>query len=87
VRDKKKFALSSRKRSLVINLDIMANSKALQNMINMVQKISLELAFMGISKEDAGSGKPGSAMEQVPQCNDVGAVIARLKVLFMALLQ
>ncbi len=45
-------------------------------MIKEVQKIAPEWALMGISGEDAGSGKPGSAMGQVPQCNDVGGVIA-----------
>ncbi len=60
----------------MLNLDIGADSKALQNVIKEVQKIAPELAFMGISEDDAGISKPGSAMGQVPQCNNVGAVIA-----------
>jgi hypothetical protein len=41
---------------LVLNLDIGTDSKASQEMIKDVQKITPELAFMGISEEDAGSG-------------------------------
>ncbi len=115
VRDEVESALSSGRRSLVLNLDIGADSKASQKVIKEVQKMAPELAFMGISEEDAGSGgrvlcfavvpdaltketglradewlkdvldsvggsgggKPGSAMGQVPQCDDVGAVVAR----------
>ncbi len=41
---------------MVLNLDIGTDSKASQEMIKDVQKITPELAFMGISEEDAGSG-------------------------------
>ena len=40
----------------MLNLDIGADSKASQKVIKEVQKIAPELAFMGISEEDAGSG-------------------------------
>jgi alanyl-tRNA synthetase len=49
-------ALSSGRRSLVLNLDIGADSKASQKVIKEVQKIAPDLAFMGVSEEDAGSG-------------------------------
>ncbi len=55
VRDEVKLALLSKRRLLVLNLDIRANSKALQKMFKEVQKIAPELSFMGISEEDAGS--------------------------------
>ena len=56
VREEVESALLSRKRLLVLNLDIGADSKASQKVIKEVQKIALELAFMGISEEDAGRG-------------------------------
>jgi alanyl-tRNA synthetase len=40
----------------VLNLDIGADSKASQKVIKAVQKIAPELAFMGISEEEVGSG-------------------------------
>ncbi len=119
VKEEVESALPIGRRSLVLNLDIGANSKTSQKVIKEVQKIAPELAFMGISEDDAGSGgkvlcfvvvpdalmkeaglkadewlkdvldlvggsgggMPGSAMGQAPLCADVGAVIARLKVL------
>ncbi|KAL3816239.1 hypothetical protein ACHAXA_002185, partial [Cyclostephanos tholiformis] len=51
VKEEVQLALSGGKRSLVLNLDIGADSKASQK-----SKIAPELAFMGISEEDAGSG-------------------------------
>jgi len=106
-------ALADGKKSLVLNLDIGADSKASQKVIKAVQKIAPDLAFMGVSEEEVGSGgkvlcfaivpdslmketglkanewlkdvldsvggrgggKPGSAQGQVPQCDDVEAVI------------
>lgn len=49
-------ALEEGKKSLVLNLDIGADSKASQKVIKAVQKIAPELAFMGISEEEVGSG-------------------------------
>jgi len=106
-------ALADGKKSLVLNLDIGADSKASQKVIKAVQKIAPELAFMGVSEEEAGSGgkalcfaivpdsvmketglkanvwlkdvldaaggrgggKPGNAQGQVPNCEDVEAII------------
>lgn len=107
-------ALADGKRTLVLNLDIGADSKASQKVIKAVQKIAPELAFMGLSEEEVGSGgkalcfaivpdsmvkdtglkanewlknvlesaggrgggKPGSAQGQVPNCEDIDAMIA-----------
>lgn len=49
-------ALAAGQKSLVLNLDIGADSKASQKVIKAVQKIAPELAFMGISEEEVGSG-------------------------------
>ena len=108
-------ALADGKKSLVLNLDIGADSKASQKVIKAVQKIAPELAFMGVSEEEVGSGgkvlcfaivpdsvmkerglkanewlkdvldsvggrgggKPENAQGQVPQCDDINAVIAK----------
>ena len=50
-------ALADGKKSLVLNLDIGADSKASQKVIKAVQKIAPDLAFMGISEEEVGRGK------------------------------
>lgn len=49
-------ALEEGKKALVLNLDIGADSKASQKVIKAVQKLAPELAFMGISEEEVGSG-------------------------------
>ncbi len=49
-------ALLVGKKSLVLNLDIGADSKASQKVIKEVQKIAPKLAFMGVSEEEVGSG-------------------------------
>jgi len=49
-------AVADGKNSLVLNLDIGADSKASQKVIKAVQKIAPEMAFMGISEEEPGSG-------------------------------
>jgi alanyl-tRNA synthetase len=49
-------ALIDGKKSLVLNLDIGADSKASQKVIKAVQKLAPEMAFMGISEEEPGSG-------------------------------
>ncbi len=40
---------------MVLNMDTRANSKVLQKVNKKVHKIAPKLAFIGISKEDAGS--------------------------------
>lgn len=49
-------AVADGKSSLVLNLDIGADSKASQKVIKAVQKIAPEMAFMGVSEEEPGSG-------------------------------
>ena len=59
-------ALSEGKRSLVLNVDIGADAKASQMVINAVKKIAPELAFMGLSEEEPGSGGKLMAFAVVP---------------------
>ena len=56
VRAEVEQALSDGKKSLVLNLDIGADSKASQKVIKEVQKLAPKLAFMGVSEEEVGSG-------------------------------
>ena len=67
-------ALAEGKRTLVLNLDIGADSKASQKVIKAVQKIAPDLAFMGISEEEAGSGGKILCFAIVPEnvMNDTG---------------
>lgn len=60
-------ALADGKKSLVLNLDIGADSKASQKVIKAVQKIAPELAFMGVSEEEAGSGGKALCFAIVPE--------------------
>ena len=59
-------ALADGKKSLVLNLDIGADSKASQKVIKAVQKIAPDLAFMGISEEEVGSGGKALCFAIVP---------------------
>merc|ERR1712176_210312 len=67
-------ALEDGKKTLVLNLDIGANSKASQKVIKAVQKIAPCLAFMGVSEEEAGSGGKVLCFAIVPESvmNDTG---------------
>jgi alanyl-tRNA synthetase len=49
-------ALEKNVRALVLNVDIGADSKASQQVINAVKKIAPDMAFMGLSEEVVGSG-------------------------------
>ena len=60
-------ALADGKKSLVLNLDIGADSKASQKVIKAVQKLAPELAFMGISEEEPGSGGKVLCFAIVPE--------------------
>ncbi|KAL3912205.1 MAG: hypothetical protein SGILL_006977 [Bacillariaceae sp.] len=60
-------ALADNIRTLVLNVDIGADSKASQQVINSVKKIAPEMAFMGLSEEDAGSGGKLMAFALVPE--------------------
>lgn len=56
VREKTQEALDANKQSLVLNVDIGADSKASQTVMNVIKEIAPEMAFMGISEEEMGSG-------------------------------
>ncbi|KAG7367905.1 alanyl-tRNA synthetase [Nitzschia inconspicua] len=60
-------ALSENVRALVLQVDIGADSKASQQVINAVKKIAPEMAFMGLSEEEPGSGAKLLAFSVVPE--------------------
>uniref|UniRef100_A0A7S1YSQ0 Alanine--tRNA ligase n=4 Tax=Ditylum brightwellii TaxID=49249 RepID=A0A7S1YSQ0_9STRA len=49
-------AVAEGKRALVLNVDICADSKAAQKVMNDVKSVAPDMAFMGLSEEEAGSG-------------------------------
>jgi alanyl-tRNA synthetase len=59
-------ALKDNVTSVVLNVDIGADSKASQQIINAVKKIAPDMAFMGISEEEPGSGGKLMAFAVVP---------------------
>lgn len=59
-------ALAQDKRALVLNVDIGADSKASQKVMKAAQSIAPELAFMGVSEEEPGSGGKLLAFALVP---------------------
>ncbi len=59
-------AVSNDARTLVLNVDIGADSKASQSVLNAVKKIAPDMAFMGISEEEQGSGGKLLAFAVVP---------------------
>ena len=59
-------AVSNDVRTLVLNVDIGADSKASQQVLNAVKKIAPDMAFMGISEEEQGSGGKLMAFALVP---------------------
>eukprot|EP00529_Nitzschia_sp_RCC80_P003857 CAMPEP_0113505714 /NCGR_PEP_ID=MMETSP0014_2-20120614/35480_1 /TAXON_ID=2857 /ORGANISM="Nitzschia sp." /LENGTH=1046 /DNA_ID=CAMNT_0000401077 /DNA_START=301 /DNA_END=3441 /DNA_ORIENTATION=- /assembly_acc=CAM_ASM_000159 len=56
VKEQVEMAVDGNARTLVLDVDIGADSKASQQVINAVKKIAPEIAFMGLSEEEAGSG-------------------------------
>eukprot|EP00584_Thalassiosira_punctigera_P009395 CAMPEP_0172543494 /NCGR_PEP_ID=MMETSP1067-20121228/13874_1 /TAXON_ID=265564 ORGANISM="Thalassiosira punctigera, Strain Tpunct2005C2" /NCGR_SAMPLE_ID=MMETSP1067 /ASSEMBLY_ACC=CAM_ASM_000444 /LENGTH=979 /DNA_ID=CAMNT_0013329921 /DNA_START=178 /DNA_END=3113 /DNA_ORIENTATION=- len=60
-------ALADGNRSLVLDLDIGADSKASQKVIKAVQKMAPDLAFLGVSEEEAGSGGRALCFAIVPK--------------------
>ncbi len=61
-----KIAVDQGVRTLVLNIDIGADSKASQKVINAVKKIAPGIAFMGLSEEEPGSGGKIMAFAIVP---------------------
>lgn len=59
-------AVENGDRMLVLNIDIGADSKASQTVINTVKKVAPEMAFMGLSEEEPGSGGKIMAFALVP---------------------
>lgn len=59
-------AVEAGERVLVLNVDIGADSKASQQVVNAVKKFAPDTAFMGLSEEDAGSGGKLLAFAVVP---------------------
>jgi alanyl-tRNA synthetase len=59
-------ALEREERVLVLSVDIGADSKASQRILNIVKDLAPELAFMGISEESVGSGGKILAFAVVP---------------------
>ena len=57
---------------LVINVDIGADSKAAQKVMNIVKKNAPDMAFMGISDEVVGSGGKVLAFALVPNAMNDG---------------
>merc|ERR1712071_146367 len=73
VREKIAGALESNQQSLVLDVDIEADSKASQKVMNVIKEIAPEIAFMGISEENVGSGGKVLCFAIVPKAlNDVG---------------
>lgn len=78
VRKSIESALVEKKRFLVLEVDIGADAKASQRVMNTVKSIAPELAFLGITEEEAGSGGvtvafaivPDSLVEQGFQANN-----------------
>ena len=60
-------ALAQDKRAVVLNVDIGADSKASQKVMKAAQSIAPDIAFMGISEEEPGSGGKLLAFALVPQ--------------------
>lgn len=66
VQEDLKKAVDNGEKTLVLNIDIRADSKASQKVINAVKKIAPDMAFMGLSEEEPGSGGKVMAFALVP---------------------
>eukprot|EP00747_Dinoflagellata_sp_TGD_P116129 gnl/TRDRNA2_/TRDRNA2_172296_c2_seq3.p1 gnl/TRDRNA2_/TRDRNA2_172296_c2~~gnl/TRDRNA2_/TRDRNA2_172296_c2_seq3.p1 ORF type:complete len:255 (+),score=70.25 gnl/TRDRNA2_/TRDRNA2_172296_c2_seq3:3-767(+) len=66
VRNQTEAALQSGKGSMVLNVNIGADSKLSMKVVNAVQKLAPEMAFFGISEEEPGSGGKVLAFANVP---------------------
>ena len=60
-------AVADNKKILVLNVDIAADSKASQQVMNAAKKIAPDMAFMGLSEEEVGSGGKLMAFAVVPE--------------------
>jgi alanyl-tRNA synthetase len=66
VKEKVEAAVEGGAKSLVLDVDIGADSKASQKVMNTVKSIAPDLAFMGVSEEEVGSGGKALAFAVVP---------------------
>lgn len=66
VKEQVEEAVAAGRKTLVLNVDISADAKASQMISNSVKKIAPELAFLGVSEEEAGSGGKLMAFALVP---------------------
>lgn len=60
-------ALASDKKFLVLNVDIGADSKASIQVVNAVQNLAPEMAFLGVTEEEPGSGGKLMVFSVVPK--------------------
>jgi alanyl-tRNA synthetase len=60
-------AVADNKKVLVLNVDIAADSKASQKVMNAAKKLAPDMAFMGLSEEEVGSGGKLMAFAVVPE--------------------
>ena len=67
VNEQIKEAVADNKKILVLNVDIAADSKASQQVMNAAKKIAPDMAFMGLSEEEVGSGGKLMAFAVVPE--------------------
>jgi len=67
VRDNIKLALEEDKKIVVMNVDIGADGKASQKVVNAVKKAAPDMAFMGLSEEEPGSGGKILCFTLVPE--------------------
>ncbi|GKY96369.1 hypothetical protein MPSEU_000596500 [Mayamaea pseudoterrestris] len=73
VRREVEAANAAGKKSLVLNVDIGADSKASQRVTNTIKELAPDLAFFGLSEEEVGSGGKVLAFACVPdELVDVG---------------
>ena len=66
VKEQVATALEEGAKSLVLEVDIGADSKASQKVMNAVKSLAPDMAFMGISEEEVGSGGKVLAFAVVP---------------------
>jgi alanyl-tRNA synthetase len=69
-------AASSDKRSLVLSVDIRADSKASQRVMNTVKELAPDMAFLGVTEEEPGSGGKVMAFALVPDALVAGGLTA-----------
>jgi alanyl-tRNA synthetase len=68
VRDQVSEALTSKRGYLVLNLDIGADAKASQKVLNLVRSLAPDMAFLAVSEEEPGSGGKLIVFGIVPDC-------------------